>query len=394
MKKRKICVITGCRAEWGLLYPLANEFSRRSIFNLQIVATGAHLSKTYGYTFKEIEKDGFKINRKIPMLSKRNNKRSILNSINRGIAGISKALEELKPDIVFLLGDRFEIFSAACASYFMKIPIAHINGGELTEGSMDDSLRHAITKMAFLHFTSTNVYRARVIQMGEEPSRVFNVGALALDNIRKMRYLERWDFEKKIKFSLGKKNIIITFNPCTSEKKEVSKKELNNLLGVLDIHPETKIIFTMPNPDVYSETIISILSRYAHSHKKKCALFKSMGRELYLNALRFMDVVAGNSSSGIIEAPSFGIPTINIGSRQSGRLKSSTVIDTPGEISSVKKAFKKALSPGFKEFCKSVKNPYGDGNTAEKIVNILEKNKSYITRKKFFDLTKGFLKKR
>ena len=387
MSKRKICIITGSRAEWGLFYPLAKAIKKeKNAFDLKIIATGSHLSGNYGMTGREIEKDGFSINRTVRMLLPGDTEDVIVNSVSLGIKGTAKALRALRPDAVFLLGDRFEIFAAAVAAYFLKIPICHIHGGEVTEGSMDDSLRHAITKMSHLHFTSADVYRKRVIQMGEEPKRVFNVGALGLDNIKNTDLLDRKRFEKKINFRLHKKNVMITFNPCTAEKKEATIGQFKALLKVVRGLRDTGVIFTKPNPDMYSNAIIGLIDGYVSGNRDRAVAFISMGRELYLSALQLMDVVAGNSSSGIIEVPSFGIPTVNVGKRQEGRIKPLSVIDAEGSAASIEKAFKKAFSAGFIKKCKGVKNPYGSGDAAKKIISVIKGYDFSVCKKKFYNL--------
>ncbi len=389
MSKLKTCIITGSRAEWGLFYPLASELKSNSgKFGLQIIATGGHLLKEYGLTYTEIEEDGFKISEKVKIPFEEATEQAVVKAVSLGAVGISRALGRLKPDIVLLLGDRFETFSAALACLFLKIPIAHIHGGELTEGSLDDSLRHAITKMAHLHFVSTEIYRKRVIQMGEEPSRVFNVGALALDNIKNTVLLEKEELEKKIKFRLGEKNIIVTFNPLTAERKFSSEAQFKDLLSVIDEWGDVKVIFTKPNPDMYSKTIAQLMDKYVSSSGGRCAVFASMGRTLYLSALRFMTVAVGNSSSGIIEVPSFGIPTVNIGDRQKGRIKAGSIIDCGQNKASISAAIKKAFSEDFQKRCKKVKNPYDGGNASKGIVQALERTKGLKSKKSFFDLGK------
>jgi len=385
--KKKLCIITGSRAEWGLFYPLAKEIKKhKKDFILQIIAQGAHLSSGFGFTKKEIEKDGFKINKSVRTLEKGDTDVAIAKSVGYGIANLTKAIKSLKPDLVILLGDRFETFSSAIASLFSKVPIAHLHGGELTEGSCDDPMRHAITKMATLHFVSTEVYRKRVIQMGEDPKIVFNVGALGVDNIVSFERLEKSEFEKKTKTHLGKRNVMITYNSPTSMPKSTVRKELSSLLRVAGKIPDMKMIITKTNPDMYSSSINKTIDGFILRKKKKAYAFTSMGRVLYLNALRFMDLVAGNSSSGIIEVPSFGIPTINIGKRQAGRVKAKTVIDTRGDTQSISKAFKRAFSPVFKRACKKAKNIYGDGATSKRIISIIKKTSFPSKRKQFFDL--------
>lgn len=387
MNKKKICIITGSRAEWGLLYPLASEIKKnKNTFILQIIATASHLSQRFGLTYKEIEKNGLAIDRKVSILLPKDTEEAIIDSVSLGIKRISRALRSLKPDLVFLLGDRFETFAAATACFFLKIPIAHIQGGELTGGSLDDSLRHAITKMAYIHFVATILYKKRVIQMGEGPSRVFVTGALGLDSVANVKLLRRKELEKKINFKLGKRNIMVTFHPATCENKKDIKKTFNNLLKAIDELKEVKIIFTKPGADMYSGAIGKLIGRYVCKNKNRAVAFTSMGSQLYLNALRHMDAVVGNSSSGIIEVPSFGIPTVNIGSRQNGRIKPGSVVDARGSVSSIQKAFKKAFSANFRKRCKNTKNPYGNGNAAKNIVHILKKTNFSKPNKKFFDL--------
>ena len=388
MKKRKICIITGSRAEWGLFYPLAKEIRRNGdSFILQIIATGAHLSSKFGLTYREIEKDGFRIDRKVKMLAKGDTEKTISKSISLGIEKLSEALKQLKPDLVFLLGDRFETFSAASACLFLKIPIAHIHGGELTAGSIDESLRHAITKMSYLHFVSMDIYGKRVIQMGEDESRVVTVGALGVDNIKNTKLLSKVEFEKNTGFKLGKINVMITFGPSTAEKKTITEKQFKNLLGVVNSLKDAKIIFTKPNPDMYSEIIIKMIDRFVAKNRDKAVSFTSMGRVLYLSALKHVDVVAGNSSSGTIEVPSFGIPAINIGNREHGRKPGVSRIDAKGDRCSIENAFRTALSnEKFRNRCRLAKNPYGDGGTAKRIVHEIKNRKNLNTKKRFIDI--------
>lgn len=387
MKKRNICIITGSRAEWGLFYPLAKEIKRhRRCFNLQIIATGMHLSPQYGLTYREIENDGFQINQKVDMLISGDTAESNAKSIGFGIIGMTDALKQLGPDLVFLLGDRFETFSAAVATFMLKIPIAHIHGGELTEAAVDDALRHSITKMATLHFVSTDVYKRRVMQMGELPHCVFNVGALGLDNLKNTRLLSRKELEKKLDFRLGKRNVLITFHPVTLEKKSSSHNEFTNLLKAVDGLKDVRIIFTRPNADMYSGTIDNLISSYVSRNRNGARSFTSMGRVLYLSTLQFMDVVAGNSSSAIIEVSALGIPAINIGDRQKGRVRPATIIDSDNSYKSIKSAFKKAFSEDFRRVCKDADNPYGNGDSSKKIVDLIKMTNALAVKKKFYDV--------
>ncbi len=383
MKKIKACIITGSRAEWGLFYPLAVRLKSDSDFDLRIIATAGHLS---GATKNEIKDDGFNIDARVAMPLKEDTEEAIAKAVGIGTARITDVLDKMAPDIVFLLGDRFETFAAATAAYLLKVPIAHIHGGELTQGSIDEGMRHAITKMSSVHFVSTDVYRKRVIQMGEDPQRVFNVGALGLDNIKDIKPLKKDELEKRLGFKLGRRNAMVTYNPSTAETKETMAGELKDLLDALSSLKDVKVIFTKPNVDIYSNAVVRMIDTYIYNNKANAKLFSSMGRELYLNTLRFMDVVAGNSSSGIIEAPSFAIPTVNLGSRQTGRVRADSVIDVERGYASLTKAFEKAFSSDFKSRCRKVNNPYGDGEASGKIVNFVKKLDGLGSKKTFLDV--------
>ena len=386
MKNKKLCIITGTRAEWGLFYPLAKEIVKNGL-DLKIIATGAHLTPVFGNTFSEIENDGFSIAKKVDIFVPGDSGKAIAKSTALGVDGLAQALDSLRPDLVFLLGDRFEAFAAAASCVFLRIPIAHIHGGEVTEGSMDDSFRHAVTKIAHFHFTAAKEYRRRVIQMGEDPKRVFNVGALALDNIKSAELINsRPKWEKEVKFKLGKKNIMVTFNPSTAEAESLSINDFKNLLECLSELEDTKIIFTKGGPDIGFKTISKLIDEFVLDNKDKSVSFASLGRKLYLSSLKFMDLAVGNSSSGIVEAPSFGIPTINIGNRQKGRIKADSVIDTQGSVVSLRKAFRKALSSDFRAVCEKTINPYGKGDASKKIVEIIREIDHLGGSKKFFDL--------
>ncbi len=387
MKKRKICIITGSRAEWGLFYPLAREIRKNDkFFRLQIIATGPHLSPESGFTYREIEKAGFRIDRKEEMLASGDTEEAVARSVGSGITALAGALKALKPDLVLLLGDRFETFSAAAASFMLKIPIAHLHGGELTEGAIDDGIRHSITKMASLHFTSTEIYRKRVVQMGESPDKVFNVGALGIDNVKRAKLLSKNGLEDRLGFKLGGKNILVTFHPVTLEKRKTSEKTFGNLLKALDELKGVKIIFTRPSFDMYSGSINSLIDLYVAKNRRKAACFTSMGRVVYLSAVRFMDAVAGNSSSGIIEVPCFGIPTVNIGDRQKGRARPAAVIDCGGSYSSIKMALDKAFSSAFRRSCGHAADLYGDGSAAGRIVDVIRRMDDLTVKKGFYEI--------
>lgn len=387
--KKKICIITGSRAEWGLLYPLAVKIkSEKDYFKLQIIATGSHFSRAHGFTYKEIEKDGFIISKAVPMVLSEDTGEGIAKAFGAGTIALTETLLSMKPDLVVLLGDRFEILAAAIACLYAKIPIAHIHGGEVTEGSLDDSMRNAITKLAHIHFTAHESYRKRVIQMGEDPSRVFCVGALAIDNITGKKLLDRNTVEKRLNFKLGEKNIIVTFNPPTASTRFYAERELRNLLDALDELKGVRIVFTKSSPDMYSKSLSRILDRYLSGREKHCIARVSLGRELYLSLLKYITAVVGNSSSGLIEAPSFGIPTVDIGNRQKGRFYAKSVIKCEPEKKAILAAIKKALTEDFRKMCRSVKNPYDKGSASGKIIAILKKMNidDDLIRKRFYDI--------
>jgi len=384
--KRRICVVTGTRAEYGLLYWLIREIQNDADVELQIVATGMHLSTEFGLTYRRIEEDGFKIDNKIEMLLSSDTPVGISKSMGLAMIGFSEAYAALKPDIIVILGDRFELLSAASAAMIARIPIAHLHGGETTEGAFDEAIRHSITKMSHLHFTAANEYRNRVIQLGENPKRVFNVGGMGVDHIKKLRLLGREDFERSIEFKLGERNLIITFHPVTLEH-ATSAKQFQNLLDALDGLRNTKLIFTKPNSDTEGRIIISMIDEYVSRNKRKAVSFVNLGQLRYLSALQFVDGMVGNSSSGLAEAPTFKIGTINIGDRQKGRIKAESVIDCLPTKESILAAVEKLYSEGFQSELKYVKNPYGEGGSAEKIKHIIkEKDLSNILKKRFYDV--------
>lgn len=383
--KRKICVVTGTRADYGLLYWLMKEIYLDSELELQIIATGMHLSPEFGLTYKEIEKD-FKIDKKIEMLLSSDTAIGISKSMGLAQISFSEAFEDLKPDIIVLLGDRYEIFSAASAAMISRIPIAHLHGGETTEGAFDEAIRHSITKMSHLHFTAAEEYKNRVIQLGEHPSRVFNVGGMGIENIKRLKLLTRDEFEKSINFKLNKKNILVTFHPVTLEK-NTANKQFQELLDALDELVDTNIIFTKANSDTNGRVINQMCDEYVLKNSHKSICFTSLGQLRYLSALQFLDAVVGNSSSGLIEAPSFKIGTINIGDRQKGRIKAKSVIDSESNKTSILKSFSKLYSKEFQELLKESKNLYGDGIASKKIIEII-KNEDLrnILKKSFYDL--------
>ena len=385
MTKRKICVVTGTRAEYGLLYWLMKEIEADKELQLQLIVTGMHLSPEFGLTYKEIEKE-FKIDKKIEMLLSSDTSIGISKSMGLAQISFAEVYEELKPDIVVVLGDRYEIFSATSAAMIAKIPIAHLHGGETTEGAFDESIRHSITKMSHLHFTATEEYKNRVIQLGEHPSRVFNVGGMGIENIKRLKLLNKEEFEKSINFKLNKKNILVTFHPVTLEN-STAKEQFQELLDAIDELEETNIIFTKANSDTDGRVINQMIDEYVSKNSYKSIGFTSLGQLRYLSALQFVDAIVGNSSSGLAEAPSFKIGTINIGDRQKGRMKANSVIDCKSDKISILEAFDKLYSVEFQNSLSNIKNPYGDGCASQKIVEVLKNvNLGNILKKSFYDL--------
>ncbi len=382
---RKICVVTGTRAEYGLLYWLMKEIDVDKDLELQIVVTGMHLSEEFGNTYQQIEKDGFTIDKKVDISLTSDTELLISKSMGLGMIGFSDAFNLLKPDLIVVLGDRFEIFSAVSVAMIMRIPIAHLHGGEATEGLIDEPIRHSITKMSHLHFTATNEYKNRVIQLGEQPDRVFNVGGLGIDNINKLKLLNKDDFEKAIGFNLGEKNILVTFHPVTLEA-STSRVQFQELLNSISELKDTKIIFTKANSDTDGRIINSMIDDYVAKHDNTIA-FVSMGQLNYLSALQFVDAVVGNSSSGLAEVPTFKIGTIDIGDRQRGRIKADSVISCIPNKDSISTAFKELYSKQFQSNVGKVENPYGKGGASKRIIRIIKDiSLNGIFKKYFYDL--------
>ena len=382
---RKICVVTSTRAEYGLLYWLLKEISADSELKLQLIVTGMHLSPEFGLTYKEIEKE-FKIDKKIEILSSSHTNLDICAEMARVYEKFAPALAELKPDILVLLGDRYEIFGVAGVASIMQIPIAHIHGGETTQGAFDEAFRHSITKMSHIHFAATNEYANRIIQLGEDPSRVFNVGGPGIENIKKLNLLNKDEFEKSIKFKLAKKNILITFHPVTLENSS-AREQFNELLNALDELEETNFIFTKANSDTDGDVINKMIDEYVSENPQKAVAFASLGQLRYLSAIKFVDIVLGNSSSALLEVPSFKKATINIGDRQKGRARASSVIDVRPVKEEILAAIKRAYSKEFEQTLKDTINPYDGGNPSKKMVKILKEIKlDGILKKKFYDI--------
>ena len=382
---RKICVVTGTRAEYGLLYWLMKEISDSVDLELQVIATGAHLSPEFGLTYKEID---FEINKKIEILLSSDTSVGVTKSTGLAQISFAEAYDELKPDFVVLLGDRYEILSAAIAAMIANIHIVHLHGGETTEGAFDESIRHAITKMSHLHFTAAKEYKNRVIQLGEQPKNVFNVGGMGIENIKRMTLLNKEQLEEQLGFKFVKRNLLVTFHPVTLEKNSAAA-QFSELLNALDKLKDTKIIFTKANSDTDGRAINSMIDEYVSSNGHKSAAFTSLGQLRFLSCLQFVDAVVGNSSSGISEAPSFKIGTINIGDRQKGRLKSLSIIDCDPTTSDITRSLDVLYSNEFKEVIENSKNPYeSNGFASRKIIEVLKDISldSSLLKKSFYNM--------
>lgn len=383
---RKIAVVTGTRAEYGLLHLLLKEIQSDSDLQLQLIATCMHLSPEFGSTYRLIEQDGFQIDAKVEMLLSSDSAVGIAKSVGLGVIGFTDAFERLKPDIVIMLGDRFEILAAAQAAFFLKIPIAHIHGGELTMGALDDSIRHCITKLTHLHFTTAEPYRQRVIQMGEQPETVFNCGAPGIERMKKMQFLNREALEKKLHCQFRKLFFLVTYHPATLELKTLDE-ELKNLFLALDAFPEATIIVTKSNSDEAGRRVNHYIDEYSLNQPNRIHVFTTLGDQNYLSLLRLADVVIGNSSSGIIEAPAFYVPTVNIGERQAGRLRCDSIIDCGITKSDIHSAIEKALSPAFKVIVKKTISPYDRGESAKLIKDKIKQiGLEKLAKKIFYDI--------
>jgi GDP/UDP-N,N'-diacetylbacillosamine 2-epimerase (hydrolysing) len=384
--KRKICVVTGSRAEYGLLYWVMRKIENAEDLDLQLVVTGMHLTPEYGSTYRQIEDDGFCISNKVEMYLSSDSPSGIAKSMGLGIAGFGETYETLQPDIVLMLGDRFELLAAASAALVAALPIAHIHGGEITEGAFDEAIRHAITKMSHLHFTSTETYRQRVIQLGEHPDRVFNFGAPGLDNIVLLELLDQKELEEAVGIKLGRRSLLVTWHPVTLEPGR-TRADFQVLLDALHETEGLRILFTKANADTEGRIINQMIDKYVATHPDNTIAHTSLGQLRYLSAMRYVDGVVGNSSSGIIEAPSLATGTINIGDRQLGRVRTSSIIDCVPTVTSIKNALSKLFDSKFQSNLQDVVNPHGGGNVAEHIVAVLRTHSlENIVKKSFYDL--------
>lgn len=387
MKKRKLCVVTGTRAEYGLLSRLMRMIKDSDKTQLQIIATNMHLSPKYGNTYQEIEKDGFTIDKKIPILEDgKDDANATLKSMAKALAGFADAYDELKPDMVVVLGDRYEILAAATAALIERIPIAHIHGGEITEGAYDDAIRHSITKMSHLHFTSTEQYRKRVIQLGEQPDRVFYVGALGVENIKKLPLMSKAEIEEEVKFTLDENTILVTYHPVTLGN-HTAEQDIKDFIGALDERKDLRVFFTMPNSDTGSQVIVDAINKFVVNNSERAIAYKSLGIKRYLSVMKQVGAVVGNSSSGLIEVPSFGIPTLNIGDRQKGRISSPSVYDCETDAQSILKGLDYIMSPAFRQHAAESHNPYDKEGTAQTIFDVISTYPlEQLKQKHFFDI--------
>jgi GDP/UDP-N,N'-diacetylbacillosamine 2-epimerase (hydrolysing) len=384
---RKICVVTGSRAEYGLLQWIMRYLQDDPSVHLQVLATGMHLSPEYGNTWETIAADGFQIDRKVEMLLSSDTSQAMAKSTGIGLMGMADALQDLTPDLLLVLGDRFEILAAATAAALMRIPVAHIHGGEATEGAIDDSLRHAITKISHLHFTSTGTYRQRVIQMGENPEHVFCFGAPGIDSIASLKLLSREQLEESLGFKLGERFLLVTFHPVTLGSAP-SSDEMAALLDALAGTPaDIRLIFTMPNADAGGRALTEQIREFTDHHPDRAIAFTSLGQLRYLSALRHCLAVVGNSSSGIIEAPALGVGIVNIGDRQKGRVQAVSVINCAPEPGKIAHALARAISPEYQQTAAGVTNPYGSAGASEKIAKVAATFPlADLARKSFHDL--------
>ncbi len=386
--KRRICIATGTRADWGLLTPIARELAAREDVTLQIIATNMHLMAEYGDTYREIERAGFTIDYRVPTMHRDNDTAAdTVMAMSEIIGGFSAAFTALKPDELVILGDRYEMLAVVSAALIFQIPVVHIAGGAISEGAYDDSIRNAITKMSHIHLTETEEYRTRVIQMGENPTRVFNTGAIGVDNIRNIPILGREELEQFLGMELDNENtILVTFHPATLETLSPSE-QCAALLQVLDAHTELKIIFTYPNNDTNGRVIVDMLNAFVSRNANRAVIFPSLGMQRYLSTLHYIAAVVGNSSSGIVEVPSIGIPTLDIGIRQRGRMAGESVLHCDATAEGIERGLREALSAPMRAIAAKKTNPYEQADTLGKMITaICETPLDNITQKRFYDL--------
>lgn len=385
MSTRRICVVTGSRAEYGLLFWLMRAIRDCVDLQLQVVATGMHLSPEFGLTYRAIEEDGFRIDAKVEMLLSSDTSVAIGKSVGLGTIGFADVLQQLRPDVLVLLGDRFEMLAAATAAMIARVPIAHIHGGEVTEGAVDESIRHAITKMAHLHFVAAPAYGRRVVQLGEQPDRVFVVGALGVEGVHRLKLLDRPSLEQALEFGMGEKCLLVTFHPATLDPGSTSE-QFAALLAALDERSDINLIFTMPNADTDGRVIFGMIEQLVAKRPATAKAFRTLGQLRYLSCMKHCDGVVGNSSSALIEAPSLRTGSINIGKRQTGRLKADSVIDCEPSLESIRLGLQRLYSEEFRDALPHTVNPYGSGKVSEEIVRTLRSAPlENIVLKRFYD---------
>ena len=381
---KKVAVFTGTRAEYGLLYWLLKDIQSDSDLCLQLLVSGMHLSPEFGETYRQIEKDGFKIDEKIEILLSSDSAVGTAKSMGLGVLGFADALSRLAPDVLVILGDRFEALAAAQTAMILRVPVVHLHGGEITEGAYDDAIRHAITKLSYLHATSTEEYRQRVIQLGEAPERVFNVGAIGLDHLNRSSFLSVDELATSLNFTLHQPYVVVTYHPVTLADEEPTAS-FTALLETLEQYPDVQVILTYPNADDGGRRIIPLLEAYAAGQPQRVLAIPSLGQVRYLSAIKYAAAVVGNSSSGIIEVPSLDVPTVNIGMRQKGRLAATSVLHCDATASAIKAALDVALSRSYKVNDEQVYNPYGQGNASQQVISML-KNMKFTSVKSFYDV--------
>lgn len=387
--KRKICVVTGGRAEYGLLYWLMKEIRADEALELQVAVTGMHLSPEFGLTVREIEKDGLPIAARVEMLLSSDSAVGITKSMGLGLIGFADAFERLRPDLILVLGDRFEILAAVQAALFARIPVGHIHGGELTEGAADESIRHALTKLSHLHFVAAESYRRRVIQLGEQPERVFLTGAPGLDQVTRTPLLTRAELAASLGMDLNRPTFLVTYHPATLGD-IAPEAAFGELLAALEAFPEASVIFTRPNADTHGRPLNELMDAWVAAHPERAKAFTSLGQLRYLSAVKWADCVVGNSSSGLTETPLLKCPTVNIGNRQGGRLKAPSVLDCGERREEIEATLRRALSAGHRAVCDQGISLYGHGDASRRIVEILRTTSlEGLTVKPFHDLIVG-----
>jgi len=382
--RRRICVVTGTRAEYGLLVGLMREIQKDPDLILQVIATGMHLSPEFGLTYRQIEVDDFTIDAKVEMLLSSDSTVGITKSMGLGVMGFADPLDRLKPDVMVVLGDRFEILAAVQAALIARVPVAHIHGGETTEGAFDEGIRHAITKMSHWHFVAAEAYRRRVVQMGEPPHRVFNFGSPGLDQIAELDWLDRDALGALLDLPEAERLFLVTYHPVTLDQRS-PEQAMQQLLCALESFPEAGVVFTYPNADTGGRALIEAIDRFVSLHPERARAFASLGSRRYLSLMRYADVVIGNSSSGLIETPFLKTATVNVGDRQKGRLKASSVIDASETAGDIARAIGVALSPSFRSTLDNTVSLYGHGRTGASIKTVL-KTAELSVRKPFFDI--------